>query len=159
MTLLSGERTRTVGLCKINAKPASWWHRFVDIVPYWQGGKPVFVLSITALTDLDHPLNFVYGIEVPNRDRSYSSQEASLGVSGLKKGEKREFVIVGMPLVYTGDSFLVVAEFMNKKVIEPPETVYVFHTTNRSWLFLALIAGLLAGASAALINYLISLIN
>ena len=83
--------------------------------------------------ELDHPVNFSYGIEVPNRDRSYSGDEKSLGISSLKKGEKKEFIIGDMPLVYTGDSFLIVAEFMDKKVIEPPETVYTFYTTN--WTF------------------------
>ncbi len=74
----------------------------------------------------------------------------------MKEGNKRKYQIRDILLVFTGDSFLVISE--SPFTITPPhfETVYMFNTTNRSWLALTLLAGTLAGSIAALLNWIMN---
>ena len=71
------------------------------------------------------------------------------------KGKKWETVIDDMHLVFTGDTFLSVAEIKGTQPLEY-ERVFLFHVTDRSWLALALVVGLLAGGLSILGSWLSS---
>jgi len=151
--LLSGERTRDVGICRVTAKPASWMRRIIDIFPYWQGQRPKFKLYFTALTKLTISSKYSVAIQFSNGDKTPIT---TVLLQKLKKGATESFTVGNIPLVYTGDSFLIVDEELpNKRPLLDAQTVYMFHTTNRSWLSLTILAGLLAGIIAALGNWLI----
>lgn len=154
MTLFSGKRPRVVGLCEISASPVSWWHKLMDIFPYWQGAKPRFKLHFKALADINSH-NYVYAIEVPNRDKSYPSDIHEIRISVLEKGAERSYPTREIPLVYTGDSFLVVAEVIGEEELKY-QTVYMFHTTSRSWLGLTVFAVLVAGILAGVVSWLLN---
>ena len=75
-------------------------------------------------------------------------------VPKMKKGCKWETTVGEMHLINTGDTFLRVAEVIGAKTTPEYESVYLFHVTSRSWLALALLAGILAGALSILGSWL-----
>ena len=155
---MSGKRTVKIGLFSVTGEP-NFIHRFFfDFLPFWQGSSPQFRLTIEATTDIEHESNFPYSIEYAYGDR-YPEQQ--LKILPIKAKEKRVYYLVPMPLIYTGDSFLIVDELLNVKdnLRSGYQTVYSFHVTNRSWLWLTLLAGLLAGLFSAIGNLLFRIIK
>jgi hypothetical protein len=154
---MSGKRTADIEFFKVTGEP-SFIRRIFDYLPFWQGSTPKFRLIIEATNDIEHESNFLYSIEYGDGYR-YSPQQ--LQIPPIKRGERRIYYLIRIPLIYTGDSFLTVTEILNLKanLLSGFQTVYSFHVTNRSWLFLTLLAGLLAGIFSTIGNLLIKLIN
>ena len=147
---MAGERTVDVGLCRITGHSSRIRRILFDLFPFWQGQNPSFELTIEAMTDIEQQ-NFLYSIQFSNGEIDPPQQ---LQISHIRANEKRKYKLVPMPLIYTGDSFLVVAEIINNQT-KPYQTVYMFHTTSRTWFGLALLAGFLAGAFATLGNWIL----
>lgn len=142
---MAGARTATVGLHTITARPKNKLRKRFDMFPYWQSSRPTFELMFTALADTSD-CNFLYALQFSNGQKTSPQQ---LKVSALKEGAQRTYIIgnnIDMFLVYTGDTFLVVADITEERTSEPYyQTVYMFHTTSKAWLALAILAGILAG--------------
>ena len=141
--------------CEITAYPASVWRRLLwDIIPYWQSSRQGFILSIELRPNFGSRQRFMYRIQYSNTQRTKPEE---LGVSNLRVGYKNKYALKKLPLLYTGDTFLIVADSSDitpseKPGKDPYQTVYSFHTTSRSWLALAVVAGIFAGAISALIG-------
>ncbi len=137
-------------------------HHFLSIVVTTfrkpRGLSPQFRLTIEVKTDIKHESNFLYFIEYAYGD-VYPEQQ--LQILPIKAKEKRVYYLVPMPLMYTGDSFLKVTELLNVKdnLRSGYQIVYSFHVTSRSWLWLTVLAGLLAGLFSAIGNLLFRIIN
>ena len=155
-----GERQVTIGFYDVTARPALKLRRALfDILPYWQGAKPKFEIIFEARTDIDHQSNYLCAIQFSNNQLSKPLWEVL--IPKLKEKEERKYTVGDMPLFFTGDTFLIVAEKPSKEKGAVPhyESVYMFNVTNRSWLALTLLAGILAGGLAALGNWIINLIS
>jgi hypothetical protein len=140
---MASERPAIIGFCEARARPASIFHRLCwDLLPYWQATKPKFEIALIALQDMPSE-DYLYSLEYYNGEK-YPPQQ--IHVTPMKQGEKRSFTIGDMFLMYTGDTFLIMCDAMEKKY----ESVYVFHTTSRTWLALAILAGFLAGVFSTL---------
>ncbi len=155
-----GERPSQVGNFVVSARPASKLRQITyDIFPYWQGSVPVFEISFEALWDIDKDYHYLCAFEYSNGQRS--KPQWQIQIPKLRKGKiwktpVNEATFNKMHLVFTGDTFLIVAEVMGER--EPKyESVYLFHVTNRSWLSLALLAGTIAGGLSILGNWLLNL--
>lgn len=155
---MAGKRTANIEFFQIAGEPSLRHRIFFDIYPFWQGSTQRFRLIMEAKKDIEHKSTFLYTVEYAYGDQ-YPEQQ--LSIAPIKAKEKRVYNLVPIPLLYTGDSFLKVTELLDSKnnVRSGYETVYSFHVTNRSWLWLTILAGLLAGLFSALGNLLFSIIN
>jgi hypothetical protein len=134
-----GEIKATVAFIEVATKPISRWHRiFRGMLPYIQGAKTKFDLSFTALVDIDHNTDTLYAIQ---DSYGHKTPPEQIMISPLKKGNTRFFQTIDLTLYYSGDSFLTIWE---QDGTEPPQTVYIFHTTSRNTIFLSVIALVLA---------------
>ena len=151
-----GERPSSIGVFEVTAKPASKLRRILlDILPYWQGSQPEFTFYFTALTDIEHQCRYVCDIQYSTGKIPKLAPWEFL-VPKMKKGVKWETTVGKMQLINTGDTFLRVAEVTGAETTLEYESVYLFHVTSRSWLALALLAGILAGALSILGSWLSS---
>ena len=151
---MAGQRPVTLGFCEVTARPASMLRRICyDLFPYWQASKPKFELTVTALEGFSSPQDFLYSVEFSNGQKTVPKQ---LRISHIKVGDKRSYVVNEIYLVFTGDTFLIVADIHKPNDFQ---TVYMFHTTSRTWLALAIFAGFLAGVFATLGHWLLSVLN
>ena len=150
---MAGKRTVDIGFFKVTGQPNRIHRILLDYLPFWQGADPQFELIIEATTDIDHESKFLYSIEYSNGD---SNPPQQLNILPMKKDDKRTYTLVPMPLICTGDSFLIVSEILSESRLSGDQTVYSFHTTARSWLALAIIAGIFAGIFATLANLFIN---
>ena len=152
-----GERPSRIGLFEVTAKPASKVRRILyDSWPYWQGSQPEFTFYFRALTDIEHKCGYVCDIQY-STGKIPKLAPWEFEVPEMKKDGKWETTVGRMHLINTGDTFLRVAEV--KKGVKTPieyESVFSFHVTSRSWLTLALLAGILAGALSILGSWLSS---
>ena len=155
---MAGKRTAEIEFFKVTGEPSFIRRILFDFPPFWQGSSPQFRLTIEAKTNMKNESNFLYSIEYAYGDM-YPEQQ--LQILPIKAKEKRVYYLVPMPLMYTGDSFLKVAELLNVKdnLRSGYQTVYSFHVTSRSWLWLTVLAGLLAGLFSAIGNHLFRIIN
>ena len=150
-----GERPAQIGMFEVTAKPASKLRRILwDILPYWQGSRPKFKITFKALFDTDYDYNYLSTIEYSNGKQANFKWQ--LEIPKMKKGKIWETTVNEMYLTYTGDTFLIVAEVKGTESTSGYESVFTFHVTNRSWLALALLAGILAGVLSILGNLLSS---
>lgn len=151
-----GERPSIVGLFEVTAKPASKLRRILyDILPYWQGSQPEFTFYFRALTDIKHQCRYVCDIQYSTGKIPKLAPWEFL-VPEMKKGVKWETTVGKMHLINTGDTFLRVSEVTSAKTTLEYESVYLFHVTSRSWLAIALLAGILAGVLSILGSWLSS---
>jgi hypothetical protein len=153
---MAGERTVDIEFCRVTGHPSRLRRMFFDLLPFWQGQNPQFWLTIEALTDIEHDTKFLYSIQYPSGEKDPPQQLSTLPI---KKNEKRVYKLAPLPLIYTGDAFLIVAEILNASKVSEFQTVYSFNTTNRSWFTLAIVTGILAGAFASIGNWLIQILN
>ena len=123
-----------------------------DFVPYWQGTHARFQLTLEATVDIEHESKFLYIVQYSDGEQSPKQQ---LSVPPMRKGDKRTYTLVALPLTNTGDTLLSVTEIMSNNSISGYKPVYSFHTTAKSWLGLAIIAGVLAGTFATIGSILI----
>ncbi len=153
-----GERPSIIGLFQVTAKPASKLRRILyDIIPYWQGSQPEFTFYFEALIDIEHKCRYLCDIQYSTgKIPKLAPWEFSL--PEMKRGGKWETTVGKMHLINTGDTFLRVAEVTGTKTNPELEykSVFLFHVTSRSWLFLALVAGILAGVLSILGSWLSS---
>jgi hypothetical protein len=152
---MAGERTVVVGLWRVTGHSSRIRRILFDLFPFWQGATPSFELTIEATTNIEHSQDFLYSVQFSYHNIDPPDQ---LQIPPMKANEIRKYKLVPMPLIYTGDSFLVVAEVIKNQTEPYYQTVYCFHTTARSWLGLAILAGLLSGIIAAFVNWILSLI-
>jgi len=151
-----GERPSIIGLFEVTAKPVSKLRRILnDILPYWQGSQPEFSFYFIALTDIEHQCRYVCDIQYSTGKIPKLAPWEFL-IPKMKKGGKWETTVGKMHLINTGDTFLRVAEVTGAETTLEYESVYLFHVTSRSWLALALLAGILAGALSILGSWLSS---
>lgn len=153
---MAGERTADIGLCRVTGHPSRAHRAFFDTLPFWQGANARFRLTFEATTDIEHESKFIYSIEYSFGENNPSQQ---LNMSPIKANEKRVYNLVPMRLIYTGDASLVVSEILSKTAISGYQTVYSFNVTNRSWLWLTILAGFLAGLFATIGNLIVHLID
>ena len=153
---MAGERTVDIEFFRVTGHPSRLRRIFFDLLPFWQGQNPRFWLTIEALTDINHDTNFLYSIQYPNGEKDPPQQILTLPI---RIKEKRVYKLMPLPLIYTGDDFLIVAEILNDSKVSKYYTVYSFNTTNRSWLTLAIVTGILAGVFASIGNWLIQILN
>jgi hypothetical protein len=152
---MAGNITADVEFFKITGEP-SWIRRiFFDFLPFWQGSTPQFRLIIEATTEVEHESKFLYHIEYTNGEASPKKQ---LTISPIKARAKRVIQLEPIPVISTGDAILEITEVLETRM-SGYKPVYSFHITSRSWLWLTLIAGLLAGIFSAIVNYLLGRIG
>ena len=145
---MSGKRSVILNSFKITGEP-DFWHRIWDYIPFWQGSDQKFILIIEALGNTSANKDFQYTIEY-GINLTYVLYD--LEIPDMKQGEKITLALEPIPLLHTGDSWLIVTR-VNPQFFH---RVYSFNVTNRSWLFLALFAGLLAGLFSALLNFILT---
>ncbi len=151
-----GERTADVEFWKVTGHRSRLRCGIFNWFPFWQGQNPQFWLTIEAQVDINHDTKFLYSIQYSNGEKDPVHQ---ISISPTINKGKREIKLVPMPLIYTGDTFLVVAEILNNSTTSEYQTAYSFNTTNRSWLFLAIVTGVLAGIFATIGNCIIHISN
>jgi len=140
---LAGGRIVDVGLCEVTARPASKWRRVTrDWWPYVQSQETRFELIVTPLGIGSSSQRFLYTLEYSNRKR-HSPHE--LSASQLERGKRRHYKLVAIPVIVTGDTYLVVADrdvLQNNREIPHYKTVYAFTTISKTrmiWILIALI--------------------
>ena len=137
---------------RVIGQPGRLRRTLFDFVPYWQGTHARFQLTLEATDDIEHESKFLYTVQYSDSSHSPNQQ---LSVPLMRKGDKRTYTLVALPMTNTGDTMLLVAEIMSNNSISVYKPVYSFHTTARSWLGLAIIAGVLAGAFATIGSILV----
>lgn len=128
-----------VGVYSVEIKPTRLRRIVLDLYPYFQGAKPRFEITLFNDSVSDEPRHeYVLFYKYSNGEMD---EAVSLGIQPLKRNKTSHFDLDITRLKYTGDTTIIAYDAFDKKEIP----VYVFHTTARTWLFLTLIAGLLAG--------------
>ena len=146
------------GYYEIITKPASLWRRILfDILPYWQGTTTNFKMELKALRDIPPKHYFVITQQISNphvgnriklTDRIY--------MENVKEGNIINIDFCTKHLFDTGNMFLMIHSYDISMEDNPEATIYSFHVTHRSWLFLAILAGVIAGLSSFLFNLAIA---
>jgi len=137
---------------EVTVKPANWARRLLmDLWPYWQGSKAKFSISIKAKHDIKRE-HFNIFIEYPN---SSPKELGMTDVINAHSGNVKTIILESEPFIHTGDTFITInaGKYRNDKPI------YSFHVTNRSWVSLAILAGVIAGILALIGQIIVSLIN
>ena len=135
-------------------KPLSRWRRFTrDFWPYWQAQKPRFLLEVTRIGPPAQSATITWFLRCPNGQVT----SGHVVVPPLQIGDSIGFEVGGKFLGYTGDTLLIVPTNLSSTSPDPYRTLYTFHTTPKVWISLAIVAGLLAGLFASLLQYLFRL--
>jgi len=138
---------------RFTARPLSRWRRFsLDFLPYWNGSKPRFVLTVTRIGPAAESLQLRWFVRFATGDVTGEQ----LDVPPLLTGENTRFIIGDKFLGFTGDTLII----LPSNLIGPPapyKTLYAFHTTPKTWFALAASAGFLAGLFGALVHWLFGL--
>lgn len=131
-----GTRKVGIGGYFVWGEPRSWWHRITTL--YWQSSTPKYNVYIQIPPNTRIPYKKKFFIRLHFSNDNYTDPEP-IEVPPSQFGEKHKYKIEGLPLLVTGDTFLEIHDDTSEK------TIYSFHTTYRSWLSLAIIAGFVAG--------------
>lgn len=138
---------------RFTAKPQSRWRRFTfDFLPYWQSSKPRFILNVTNIKGSPTQENkeIRWFIKFATGDTT----DGVANIPPLQEDSSATLIVGDKLLGFTGDTLLILpVELLDGKPREY-ETVYAFHTTHKSWVFLAVVAGILAGAFSVLGQWL-----
>lgn len=135
-------------------KPLSRWRRLTrDFWPYWQAGKPKFLMEVMRIGPPAQQATITWFIRFTNAQVA----PGQAIIPPLQESEKTTLEIGGRFLGYTGDTLLVVPTSLSSTSSEPYHTLYTFHTTPKVWVALAIVAGLLAGLLGSLLQYLFNL--
>lgn len=139
---------------RLIVKPLSRWRRFTrGFWPYWQAQEPKFLLEVTRTglpaqsATLTWHIRFANGIVAPTQ----------VILKPLQTGETTTLEIGGRFLGYTGDTLLTVPEKLSSSDLEHFHTLYTFNTTPKVWISLVIVAGLLAGLFASLLQHVFGL--
>lgn len=144
-----------IGSFEVIGKSGSIRRKIFDFIPFWQNSKVRFLLTFKALSDTQQEAEFVYFIRYPNREES---EYHDIKIPPMKARQSRSYTTAPFIMWYTGDAFLNVGEGLpSTPVYGTP--VYAFHVTDRSWMGLAILAGILAGAFTTLGSWILSLIK
>lgn len=138
------------------ARPLSQWRRLThDFLPYWQGSRPRFVLTVKRLESepQSQQLNLHWFVRFATHDVT----GGGIAVPPLEPGKTRSFTIGDKFLGFTGDTLIVLPTNLSSPSPDSYHTVYAFHTTPKTWSALAAITAFLAGSFAALVHWLIGL--
>lgn len=139
---------------RFRARPLSRWRRFtLDFIPYWQGSKPRFVLTVTRKESTAETQPLLWYVRFATGDKTWGQ----LAVPPLMTGETAKFIIGDKFLGFTGDTLITLPKDLVRSDPNHYETVYAFHTTPKTWLVLAASAGFLAGLFGALAHWLFGL--
>jgi len=139
---------------RLTVRPLSQWRRFTrDFWPYWQAQQPRFLLEVTRTGLPTQSATITWHIRFANGQVA----PAQLVLPPLQTGEKISLKIGGRFLGYTGDTLLTVPENLSSSDSTYYHTLYTFNTTPKAWISLVVVAGLLAGLFASLLQYLFSL--
>jgi hypothetical protein len=151
--MMAGNRIVTLGSYEITTKPVGFWRRkLFDAIPYWQASTPKFEVIFKSTAHIPASIKFIFRLRFEN---TQSDNLNSITLSDTKTGDINSVIVSTKPLVYTGDTFLTVME----SHVQNEQSIYCFHTTNRSWLALAILAGILAGLFATFGNVIVAIIN
>lgn len=151
---LAGGRIVDVGLCEVTARPANKLRRFIrDWWPYVQSQKPRFELIVTPLGIGSSSQRFLYTLQYSNGNRHPPHE---LSASQLERGKRRHYKLVAIPVIVTGDTYLVVADrdvLQNNRNIPHYKIVYAFTTISKTAMIGILIAliGTLIGIIANIV--------
>ena len=137
---------------RVIGQPSHLRRALFDYLPYWQGTNYSFQLTLEATADIEHESKFLYFVEYSDGEQSPKQQ---LSVPPMRKGDKRTYTLVALPLTNTGNTLLMVTEIMSNNSVSDKKPVYSFHTTAKSWLGLAIIGAVLAGIFATIGSVLI----
>jgi len=152
---MAGGQPVDVNGYRFTARPLSRWRRFTgDFLPYWQGSRPRFILTVTRL-----------GSPVPSQTISWHVRFAGVAVTSgqvvvppLQTGDSANLEVGGKFLGVTGDILLTLPTNLASPQANLFHTVYAFHTTPKTWIFLTVIIALLTGAVAVFGQWLLSTI-
>jgi len=154
---MAGGEPITVRGHTFTAKPASRWRRLLkNYLPYWQASNPKFIITITKEDEPSTQKRTVYLFTLFSEE-NYKKEE--IQIPSLEVGKSVDIKTEGMFLGYTGDTSLAVPIDLAETYPLNYQTIYSFHTTPKTWIFLALVAGLLAGAFAFLGNWLVTILD
>ena len=135
-------------------KPLSRWRRFTrDFWPYWQAQKPKFLLEVTRTGPPAQSVTITWFVRFANGQVA----PGQVILPPLQTSDKISLEIGGKFLGYTGDTLLVVPKDLSSSSPEPYHTLYTFNTTPKVWISLVIVAGLLAGLFASLLQHLFGL--
>ncbi len=160
---MAGGNTVPLGGYEFTARPQSRWRRYtlLGIWPYFQGDKPKFVITVKRLGPPAESLKVLWRMAFVTAIATYGTLDIpALGTS--ESYTLRE--IGGKFLGYTGDTLLVLPIDIGLPAAEQFKsglfnTLYAFHTTPRAWFSLTLIAGVVMGVVAGLIQFLFRLLG
>lgn len=159
--MAGGEPVR-LGDYEFTARPQSRWRRYTaDICPYFQGDKPKFEITVKRLGPPAESLKVLWRMTFVTE----VATDGELDIPALGTSESYTFrEIGGKFLGYTGDTLLILPMDIGSPVDKQFKsgffrTLYAFHTTPRVWLSLTLIAGVVMGVVAGLIQFLFGLLG
>jgi hypothetical protein len=133
------------------AKPLSLYRCILgDFFPYWQASKPRFVLVVTREGPPAQKQTINWYVKFANNDVTGEQEN----IPPLQTAESVTLKLEGKLLGFTGDTVLILSTDLTSHSPSRYKTLYTFHTTPKVWLFLAFVAGLLAGAFAAVFQWL-----
>ena len=124
--------------------------------PIGKGAPPRFVLNVTNLGGAPRERKTI------NWFVKFSSGDFTGGVVSippLQKDGSVDLEIGGKLLGFTGDTLLALPVELPSPNLVRYETVYAFHTRPKTWFFLVVVAGILAGIFAALVQLLIQVFS
>lgn len=141
-----GEVEAKCGLFTVTAKPKARWRRALDdFIPYVQGQKVDFEITVTATTNTIGDSILAYSIENTGGLLSWVND---ITLSSMKTGESVKRDSVKLPLYRSGDSLFTV---WTLDAIERRQAAYIFHTSSRNNIFLAIL-GIAITVLAAIIT-------
>lgn len=142
---------------EFRAKPKALWRHipwFGDFLPYWQGSRHRFLLTIKRKgpPSEQQPLN--WWILFQNRHETPSQ----VTIPPLQTGQTTTLSLGRQFLAYTGDTLVVISslEPTHKQPVKGYHTLYCFHSTPKTWLFLTITVAIGTALLASLGNWLIN---
>ena len=137
---------------RFTARPLSRWRRLTrDFLPYWQGSKPRFVLTVTRLELPSQSQDVRWFVRFATGDIT----GGQVVVRPLQTSESDNLEVGGKFLGFTGDTLVILPTDLVAPNPTQYHTVYAFHTTNKTWIFLTFVVALLAGAFSTLGQWLL----
>lgn len=139
---------------RLIVKPLSRWRRFTrDFWPYWQAQEPQFLLEVTRTGLPAQTATLTWHIRFANGQIA----PAQVTLPPLQTNESITLRIGDRFLGYTGDTLLTIPVKLNSSDSRDYHALYTFNTVPKVWISLVIVAGLLAGLFASLLQYLFGL--
>ena len=145
------------GYYEITTRPIGFWRNVLwDVLPYWQGTKAKFKTELKPNRDIPDKHHFLIIQQFSNLQADNMNKLTTKYLEGVKEGDIIPIVYETENLFDTGTMFLVINSYEIEMKAGGKVNIYSFHVTHRSWLYLAIIAGLIAGLSSFLFNLILS---